>query len=265
MRIEKLRLRKLNNTRDLGGFPADGGKTIKYGKLIRSGKLYKLPRSTCAKLEKTGVSTIVDLRIDNEVEEYPTTPLKNCKYVRIPLLCTATAGITHGKSMAKLMRSESKRLKDEFENATEYMTKMYAELVFSEDSQKRIKEVLDLIIKEEGCILWHCSSGKDRAGIIAMLIEAMLGVSEDVILADYVASKKFQRHKRNIQRLGLLIAPASRKFKKMLVGFMAVKPEYLTGVIDEMKERYGSVVGYCKNALGVTDGEIELLKEKYLE
>lgn len=265
MRITKLRLKKLNNTRDLGGIPAEDGKKIKYGKLIRSGKLWKLPKSTRRNLENLGVTTVVDLRIDTEVAEYPSTPLEGAEYIRIPLVCTATAGITHGKSMAKLMRSESKRLKTEFENADEYMCKVYTALMFTEDSQKRLKDVLDLIIKEEGCILWHCSGGKDRAGVIAMLLEAMLGVSEDVILQDYVASEYFQRRKRNLQKLGLHIVPLSRRFKKILIAFMAANPDYLNGVISEMKTRYGSVVGYCKTALGITDDDIKILKAKYLE
>ena len=71
MRIERLYLKKLNNTRDLGGFPAAEGKVIKKGKLIRSGKLYKLPKSTLNALTKLGVTTVIDLRTAKETEEYP--------------------------------------------------------------------------------------------------------------------------------------------------------------------------------------------------
>ena len=59
MQIEKIRLKKLNNTRDLGGFPTQNGNKIKKGKLIRSGKLYKLPNKTINALKKADRKSVV--------------------------------------------------------------------------------------------------------------------------------------------------------------------------------------------------------------
>lgn len=264
MLIEKMILEKLNNTRDLGGIPTADGRKIKKNKLIRSGKLYKLPPLTRERLRRKGVTTVVDLRIDNEVEEYPSTPLAGATYIRIPLVCTATAGITHDKSMARLIRMESKRLEKEFGDADEYMHKVYTAMLFNDQSQESLKEVFRLILQEEGCILWHCSGGKDRAGLVAMLLEGLLGVEKDVIIADYVASQKFQRRKRNWQKFGLFVSPISRKFKQILYAFMDAKPQYITGAIAEIEEKHGSIEGYCRDALGLTEADVATLKDKYL-
>ena len=86
-----------------------------------------------------------------------------------------------------------------------------------------------------------------------MLLEALLGVKEEDILQDYLASRRFCRKKFFINRLGVLIAPITLKFKKVLFG-----------VISEMKARYGSIVGYCMKVLGITETDIALLREKYL-
>lgn len=265
MYIEKLLLRKLNNTRDLGGIPAANGKKIRAGKLIRSGKLYKLPLVTREYFKKTGVKTVIDLRIDNEVEEYPSTPIEGAEYVRIPLVCTATPGITHDKSMARLVRKESKRLENEFADADDYMKNVYTAMLFNEQSRESLKEVFRIFLTEQGCVLWHCSGGKDRAGIVAMLLESALGVDEKIIIEDYVASQRFQRRKRNLQKLGLKIAPISRKFKQILISFMDAKPQYIMGAIQELKQRYGSVEGYLREELGLTAADIGALKDKYLE
>lgn len=265
MRIEKLLLRKLNNTRDLGGLPAEDGRKIRSGMLIRSGKLYKLPPITRRILNGMGITAVVDLRIDNEVEEYPSTPLDGAEYIRIPLLYTATAGITHGKSMRELIRKESKRLEKEFGDADDYMLQVYSAVLFNEQSQQGLKEVFRLFLEREGCILWHCSAGKDRSGIVAMLLEGVLGVEEKVMIADYVASQKFQRRKRGLQKLGLKILPVSKKFKQMLYAFMDAKPQYIESAIGEIKRLYGSVTGYVRNALALSEGDIEFLKNKYLE
>lgn len=260
-----MKLKKLDNTRDLGGFPAADGKKIKRGKLIRSGKLYKLPESTVRALEGMHVTTVVDMRIDRERLEYPCTPIPGARHVHLPLVCTATTGITHTKSMAKTMLDESKRIKTEFGNADNYMKSVYNRILFDGDSKVRLKEFFRLVIADENCIIWHCSAGKDRTGICAMLLEFVLGVDEDVIIKDYCISKKFQHKKRLVQKWGLFIAPIPRKFKQILYALMEAKPQYITGAIAEIKAKYGSVTGYCKEALGLTREDIDFLRNKYLE
>lgn len=265
MRIERLKLKKLTNTRDLGGFPAADGKKIKSGKLIRSGRLYKIPAETIRALQNMGVSTIVDMRIELEREEYPCTPVPGAKHINLPLVCTATTGITHEKSMAKTMLKESKRIKTEFGNADNYMKSVYEIILFTPDSQAKLKEFLNLVRDEEGTILWHCNAGKDRTGIAAMLLEFLLGVDEELIVRDYSISKKFQIKKRRMQRLGLLIAPIPLRFKHILYALMDSKPQYIESAIASMKQKHGTVIDYCKNELGVTDEDIGILRAKYLE
>ena len=265
MDIQKLHLQKLNNTRDLGGFPADGGRRIKHGKLIRSGKLYKLPRLTLSHLEKLGVTTVVDMRNGLERQDYPDSVIKGARQVNLPIELAGAQGITQTKSLIKIWREESKRIESEFGTADRYMQDVYERMLFDAQSQKTLKEFFSLVIENENCILWHCSAGKDRTGIAAMLLEAVLGVDEELIIEDYVISNKFQRRKRTAQKIGLLIVPVAKDFKRILYALMIAKPEYITYAIDKIKERYGSVVKYCKQCLGLTDENIELLKNKYLE
>ena len=71
IQIRRMPLRKLFNTRDLGGLPTGDGRKIRHKKLIRSGKLYKIPKSTVDALKKAGVKTVIDLRIFTESEQHP--------------------------------------------------------------------------------------------------------------------------------------------------------------------------------------------------
>lgn len=265
MHVKRLPLKKLNNTRDLGGIPTADGRHIKYRKLIRSGKLYKIPEETVEALKGFGVKTVVDLRIYTECEEAPDTLWEGVEYFHLPVMCTATPGITREKSMRKTMAIESRRIKKEFGTADNYMIEMYKTVLLSEEPQKLLTKVLRLIIENEDCILWHCSGGKDRAGLVSMLVESLLGVDESVILQDYVASRKFQQRKFFWNRVGLVIAPVYPRFKKILYGMMEAKAEYLSSTMQVLKERYGSVIDYCKAELGVTDEDVSLLREKYLE
>ncbi len=265
MYIQRLKLNKLNNTRDLGGFPAADGRCIKHGKLIRSGKLYKLPDSTRLQLENMGVTTVVDMRIERERLDYPDSHIDGARHVVLPLVIAEAAGITYTKSLAKVWREESKRIKSEFGTADAYMRDVYERILFDSQSQKTLKAFFELVKADENCILWHCSAGKDRTGIAAMLLEGLLGVDEELIIEDYVISNVFQRNKRTLQKAALLVLPVARDFKRILYALMIAKPEYIKHALEKIKERYGSIVGYCKEALGITDEDIEFLKDKYLE
>ena len=265
MHIRRLKLKKLFNTRDLGGIPTGDGGVIKKGKLIRSGKLYKIPDSTVRALKDMNVKTIIDLRIFTECEEAPDTLWEGVNYVHLPVLCTATPGITREDSMRKTMAIESRRIKDEFGTADNYMIEMYRSVLFSEEPKKYLSQALRLIIDNEDCVLWHCSGGKDRAGIVSMLVEGLLGVDEDTILHDYGASHYFQRNRFFWNRAVLTIAPLYLRFKRILFGMMAAKPVYMKTPIEDIKQKYGSITEYCKQELGVTDEDIKLMKEKYVE
>ena len=243
--------------------PTEDGREIKPHKLIRSGKLYDLPKSTVKALEKMGVTTVIDLRIPAEINDKPDTNV-NCTYVQLPLLCTATAGITHEPNMRLMMKNESYRIKEEFGTADNYMIETYRSVLFNEQPQEYLKKFLRIVVEEEGCVLFHCVSGKDRAGICAMLLEFLLGVSEEIVLEDYLLSRKFWRGRYFLNKLGLAIVPVSFRFKRILFGFMRTKKEYLKTVIDEINSRYGSVVQYCKEVLNVTDEDIDILRKKYL-
>lgn len=264
MHIKRMKLKKLNNTRDLGGMPADGG-VIKKGKLIRSGKLNKITPATVQFFKDYGVSTVVDLRIFTETENAPDILWEGLNYVHLPVLCTATTGITHDKTMRKTMEKESVRIKEEFGSADNYMTAMYRAILFEKEPKERLARALRLIIENEQCILWHCSGGKDRAGIVAMLVESLLGVPEKVIIQDYIASRRFQWTKFFWNRVGLVIAPINLSFKRILYGLMAAKKEYLWIPMKEIEKQYGSVTEYCKKELGVTDEDIANIKNKYIE
>lgn len=263
--IKRLPLKKLFNTRDLGGFTADDGKKIKKGKLIRSGKLDKIPSETVEALKKIGVTCVVDLRIFTEIEQSPDTLWEGVRYVHQPLLCTATTGITRDKSMRITMVKEARRIKSEFGTADNYMAAMYRSILMSEEPKRHLTNVLREIIENDGCILWHCSGGKDRAGIVAMLVESLLGVSEEDILADFMASAHFQRKKFFWNKFAIYTIPATLRFKRILLVMMETKPRFLMDAVNEIKEKYGSVVNYCKAELGVTDQDIENMKAKYLE
>lgn len=265
MRIEKLKLKKLINTRDLGGFEAEGGKKIRRGMLIRSGRPYNLPKKTVDALLAMGLRVIIDMRTEMEIREYPCSVPEGVKHYHLPVLFTATTGITHEKSSYRVVKQEAKLLKREFGSAEEYMIYLYRKILYSEESKQSLKEFFRILLEEDGCILWHCNAGKDRAGIAAFLIEGLLGVSEKDIIADYVASQKFQRKKRFWQKAGLYTVPiVPIKLRNILIALMDAKKIFIISALDEIKKRNGGIKEYCVQELGLDENQINTLKNKYL-
>lgn len=265
MAIEKIRLKKTKNMRDMGGFIAEDGRKLKYALLIRSGRLSKLPTKTVEALLSMNIGTVIDLRTEREIAEHPPTILNGATYYYLYLPGVAHPELSKSRHMAREIYAQSRRVKRDFGTPENYMVEMYKHIVFDPECRQKLKTVFDILLNEQKCVLFHCNSGTDRTGIISMLIESILGMDKQTIIDDYMASRIIQRRRRYWQRVGLIIVPVPLHFKRLLFWQMLPKPQYMLRLIDEIEGRYGSVINYVKEELGVTDEQIQLLKNKYLE
>ncbi|MBQ8428478.1 MAG: tyrosine-protein phosphatase [Clostridia bacterium] len=145
----------VSNTRDIGGRIGLDGRRVKQGMLYRGARLNDVTEAGKRQaLETYGIKTDLDLRNSEEVGDMTTSPLgEEVRYVNISCPYYADGG------MSIFIRT--------------------AELA----------QVLKEFAKEENYpMLYHCSIGRDRTGTISMLIEGLLGVSEQDILMDYEMS-----------------------------------------------------------------------------
>ncbi len=257
----------LANGRDLGGMKTVDGRTIKSNRFIRSGKLCKLKKKEIQKLKEVGVKTIIDLRMENEKVNRSDTVIEGIKYWHIPIVCATLPGITREKSMYRIMKEESELLKKQYANADEYMMGLYDLIVFSPETQRQLKKCLEVIMTSKGCVLWHCAAGKDRAGIVAMLVEGILGVSDYDIISDYLQTRQAQKFKKNLQRFALNVYTLftfGYKFRNILFAMLDAKVEYITHVLEGIKQKYGTIENYCISALKISKESIDEFKEKSL-
>ena len=97
-----------------------------------------------------------------------------------------------------------------------------------------------------------------------MLVESLLGVDEQTILLDYAATGVFQKGRNRVFKVFSVFIPLPRKTKKMLMEFLKTNPKHLESAIAKIKTQYGSVIDYCKTALGITEEEILIMRAKYL-
>ncbi len=71
---------------------------------------------------------------------------------------------------------------EESADGSTFVQAMYERMLFG---NKAFKELFRALEAGETPILFHCSAGKDRTGVAAMLILLALGASDETICADY--------------------------------------------------------------------------------
>ena len=120
--------------------------------------------------------------------------------------------------------------------------------------------------KEAAGVLVHCAAGKDRTGTLCALIQAILGVSREDIMADYMLTLETV----DIEQI---IEPAAQMFSqrygrkidaKALWPMFGVVPDFLNAALTRMLDNAGDVQPYARDVLGLSQTEIEDLRAKYL-
>ncbi len=263
MKIKRIKLQKLKNTRELGGYPTKDGRTVKHNMLIRSGHLAKATDDDINKLmTRYHLKTVIDLRIDNEVQEKPDNIPDTINYIRIPLLDKAYLGITRDeyslKSWFYLFKDETRRPEDIFFD-------MYEMLVFGERSKTLIPQIFSIFCGDNEAVLWHCSAGKDRVGIVTMLILLALGVDEDVIVDDFLATNRFSSREIIKTRVFAPLVIKSRWQRKCLAILMGVKREYMDRLLASIRNEYSDIFDFFERVYSIDRETIFALREKYLQ
>ena len=258
-------LESVINARELGGYVGENGKMVKSGVLLRTAHLHKLSDNDKQKLEKEyNVKYVIDFRVDEETTDVPDRLPAGARYEHINVLAIPDGTMRKvGEMPTDPM--ELYRLAKKFGLLDE---DLYVKIIESDKGINGYKKFFDILLKAENneAVLFHCTSGKDRTGIAAMLILSVLGVDEKVIVADYVLSNDYYAAQRKKTIAGLLQTGLDRSIiDKILILKDAVDVNFMTTLIAYLKDTYGSVVDFTKKRLGLTDDDIESLKNKYLE
>ena len=164
----------------LGGYEADEGKHIKWGQIWRGIPTCKLTgEADRAKLDALGLRLILDLRSSGEVQKEPDYVPDGARLVQICGLCAEDG---HEISFAPDDIATLMKGHEESADGSTFVQAMYERMLFG---NKAFKELFRALEAGETPILFHCSAGKDRTGVAAMLILLALGASDETICADY--------------------------------------------------------------------------------
>ncbi len=160
------------NVRDLGGLRTRDGRAIRRGALVRAVALVRLSAAGGGALEAHGVRTVIDLRNDDELGEDLAPRPPGLTTLHLPL-----DGI------------EDMEFWKDWHGRPEFGTPLYYR-PFLDHFPARTAAVLTAIARAApGGIAVHCGIGRDRTGLITILLLALAGVDEEAIAADYALSE----------------------------------------------------------------------------
>lgn len=257
-------LEGLPNTRDLGGILAADGRYVKHARLLRSGALDKATTRDLETLtDDFNLRTVIDLRTQEERREHPdpADQLEGVRFEDAPVLSAATFGVTHEGGVL----SAIKALRTVRKNPAQIMMEVYEHLVLDEQSQRGFAQFFqDVLAADEGAVLWHCTIGKDRAGLAAALLLHVLGASHEAIMKDYEATNCYVESRAGDIMDALATYGLADKLEASVKVLNSADPRFLQAAFDAIDRTYGGLDAYVRDQVGVTDDQREILRTRYL-
>ena len=247
-----------NNFRELGGYHADEGKTVKWGQIYRGFPTGRLTtEADRARLDGLGLRLILDLRSGVEAAKLPDYVPDGARLVQICGLRDAT-----GQEI-NFSPNDIQRLVQNAPAGTNLTQLIYRQML---TGNKAFKELFRALEAGETPILFHCTAGKDRTGVAAMLILLALGAADETICADYARTnlcRAAEIEKAMADHAAEIAAdPAQRMRWQSSAG---VDPETAPFVLRTIRQDYGSAESYLEAEYGLTPARLMRLRRMYLE
>lgn len=264
MEVKRIALMGLSNTRDLGGISGESGAPVKERRLIRSGALFHGAGADLSVLrEAYGVHTVIDLRTAVEAENEPDPAFPGWDIRRLPLLDDSFFGIARDAYSVEAWFNMFQASDDK---PGEIFFRMYRKLAFDPHSVDIFRRFFGVLLENEaGAVLWHCSAGKDRAGMAAALTLLALGLPEELIVYDYMQTAVFTADEIEAVRGMVAARGADARSAEAMEVLMNVDETYLPRIFNEMRARFGSTAGYFTENGILTAGELTDLRRLYLK
>ena len=245
------------NFRDLGGYAAADGRSVRWGHVFRSGTLAHLTAADRASLGTLGLRTICDLRTTEERASEPTAWIPESLRV-----VAWDYTLDHGEVMGAFRLGTPTP-----EGLRAAITTFYRSA--PEDYAERFTQLFRLLLAGESPLAVHCTAGKDRTGVAAALILRALDVPEATVIEDYALSDQVVNYERVFggaapQRGGswAFLSSLPRELRAPL---FASEPAYIEAMLRAVDASYGSVDGYLEARLGIDGASRAQLRDRYLE
>ncbi|MBO5177380.1 MAG: tyrosine-protein phosphatase [Lachnospiraceae bacterium] len=220
-------LETTQNTRELGGYVIKDGLATKRNSLWRSDVQNYPSEGDVALLKERGITTILDMRGDKDLARKPSgfANKEGFTYINCPII--------EGSGVPE---------------SVEQVPVSYLAIAQAENMPK----VFKAIANAKTGVMFNCTAGKDRTGVVSAILLLHAGVSDEDIIENYVLTREYGR-----ERLELV----HKNFPEVDMNIVTPKEWYMEEFLRLFRGKFGTTESYFKN-LGLTTEEIERIRKK---
>jgi len=166
------------NARDLGGLGR-----VRPGAVVRMEQPRRLTEAGWAAAWAYGVRTVLDLRNPGEYEPERAPRPADIATVRVPLDPVGTP------------------FYERWTQIDNFASPLYFPAMLAEHPEPVIAAVQAIARAAPGCVVFHCAGGKDRTGLLALVLLTLAEAAPEEIIADYLLA--YHRMKQRYDEIGL--------------------------------------------------------------
>ncbi|KXU94034.1 tyrosine protein phosphatase [Caballeronia megalochromosomata] len=236
----------IHNLRDLAGLRSRDGRRVRTGRLFRSGNPGMASVADIARLRTLDLDDVIDFRSPEEKSAEERDFANAFNWVALPVL----EGSMSMNELVPRLRNATRQEMDDF------MLQVYRDFPI-----KHRPAFGNFMKKAEmgRALLYHCSTGKDRAGFATLLLLSALDVTPDAILANYLESNHCNR--RLVQGLLARLEPLGIS-PEVAMPLLEVRSGYLQASLQTIEQEWGNTARFLNEALGV---DVQRVRDHYLE
>jgi protein-tyrosine phosphatase len=226
------------NVRDLGGYPTAEGRSIRWGLVYRGDGPERVDETDRAEIVRRGIATVIDLRAASE---------------RRASWSVVDGGVVHDLSLFENLPdvSELPPLRGPEEMAARYVWRV-------ETTAPIMVTALEIMAAaSERPMLFHCSGGKDRTGTLSAVLLELLGVGDDVIVADYALS-----HEPHQQIMAMVLGdpkPQDVNYAHLPEVAVSARAETMESFLAQIRAKHGSIAAPLW-AAGLSEATVATLR-----
>ncbi len=217
------------NTRDLGGYRTSSGEYTRWGSMIRSDVMKYASQADIALLKQKGITTVIDERGLKDASKAPCSlkGVEGFQYRNIP--------IEEGSGVPA---------------SADAVSASYMRIAEAEN----IGSVFRAMANAPEGVLFHCTAGKDRTGVVSAILLLLAGVSREDVVWDYLVTREC-----NGPRFELI----HKNFPDLDMSIIIPQERYIQEFLEMFRGKYGNPENYL-HSLGLTEGEIACIRRKLL-
>ena len=256
--VRVIELQSVANVRDLGGIPVEGGRAVAPGLFFRGSALFAVAEEDRRTLfDDLGIRCVLDLRCGWECEAKPDALAPGVEFLHIPFYDLEKVGIEYTAST-----EGTKAIGRDVAVDPDHYYRSLANRLTVGQMGKGLHAMFDRA--ERGVPVYqHCSGGKDRTGILALLTLTVLGASKEAILDDYLLTNvsRDKNDQKMFERF-LAFTEGDEELARKITDEHRARPQNLAAFYEAVDQAYGDMDSFVHVQLGFDDADIARVRSR---